>query len=164
MATPIDKGDTINFEDAIKKKSLPAVKYYYKLNPSIIHQRIEYVLTPLFLASRIGCLDIVMFLISKGVDIDQPSETMSPLQEAACSGHLSTIQYLLNRKANINYQDNEGCTALHYAIYFNHFHAVDLLIKMNANISLVNSEGKTPLQYAIDNDRRFIAKYLSSLI
>lgn len=163
----IDREDTTDIEDAIKKKSLSAVKYYYKENPSIINRKLKNRQTPLYIASRTGCLDIVKFLVSKGAKVNVVFHSFLtktiPLLDATLNGYLPIVEFLLDNGANINFQNHCNVTALHIAVYENNFNLVKLLIERGADRLLQDIENKTPLEYAQNYKKDLIADYLSSI-
>ena len=54
------------------------------------------------------------------------------------------VKYLLEKGANINAQDFELNTALHYALSHNNFNFADILLKNEVNKRLINNNGLTP--------------------
>jgi len=68
---------------------------------------------------------------------------------AAKSGNEEAIFSLLRGVNNvINGQDEEGCTALHWAVASGELPIVEALVNSGANLSIVNDEGVTPLHLA----------------
>jgi ankyrin repeat protein len=60
----------------------------------------EYGVTPLWLASKYGYLDVVKYLIENGADIDQPNiHGATPLSGASEYGHLDVAKYLKKKGA-----------------------------------------------------------------
>ena len=117
------------------------------------------------IASELGCFDIVTYLVSKGADIEalEDYNNNTPLIHAAGYGHPLVVKFLIDNRANINYQNNYGSTSLHHAVWGNHLDVVKLLIEMNANKSLRNNNGQTPLDVAKSYNATSIISYLSSL-
>ena len=58
------------------------------------------------------------------------------------------IEALLAKSANINHQDEEGCTLLHDAIWYHDWDMADLLLNLGADVSLKNNLQQTPLTLA----------------
>ena len=61
-----------------------------------------------------------------------------------------TCEYLVKNGANVNAEDSEDRTPLHYAVMHNR-HLVSVLISREANIFAVDENGKTPLDYAFEH-------------
>ena len=58
--------------------------------------------------------------------------------------NIHVIQYLLDKKCNINIQNYELNTALHYAYMYNRNDLINILISHGADESIVNKNGNTP--------------------
>ncbi len=71
---------------------------------------------------------------------------------------------LLNEgRANINLQDSEGITALHWACSAGHLEAIHLLVSAGgANVNMMEADGEmlTPLDYAIIGGHQEVAQLL----
>ena len=69
---------------------------------------------------------------------------------------------LLEAGADINLQDMEGITALHWACSAGHLGAVQLLLELGAapNLMEVDGERLTPLDYAIIGQHQDVAQLL----
>lgn len=77
------------------------------------------------------------------------AHNVSPLMQACRVGDEESVIYLLQHGADINFQEESGFSALHYAVYFYHPHLVRLLLAKHANSLLKNNQGDTPLMMAI---------------
>ena len=62
-------------------------------------------------------LNFIKFLIQNNVNPDQPNkENQTPLHLACEKQYATIVEYLIDLHANINYQDNNGFTPLHYLL------------------------------------------------
>ncbi len=61
---------------------------------------------------------------------------------------------------NINHQNTQGMTALHWAAAQGHNNIVKLLLDFGANVNLQNAEGNTPLHLAARNGNLSVVKLL----
>lgn len=61
---------------------------------------------------------------------------------------------------DVNRQDDEGMTALHYASDRGHLYLVKTLLQYGANINIRCNEGNTPLMYAIICEHEELVRYL----
>lgn len=58
--------------------------------------------SPIIVASRHGHLELIKFLISRGVDIEQRNKDLKrALHEAAAGSHLNCVKLLIQHKAEI---------------------------------------------------------------
>ncbi|OMH84898.1 Ankyrin repeat protein nuc-2 [Zancudomyces culisetae] len=82
-------------------------------------------LTALHTAAAQGCLEIMVWLIEQGADIDIKDKDMgwTALFYAAKNGYGDCVDLLLTHGANINQTDEQGKTAGFYAAYEGH-HAI----------------------------------------
>ena len=85
----------------------------------------------------------------------------SDVADAAMRGDSAAVRTLLEKKADVNAAQNDGATALHWAVYRGDRELVQMLIRAGANVHAANREGSTPLWLAcISGD----APILSALI
>jgi ankyrin repeat protein len=71
--------------------------------------------------------------------------------DAAMRGDLTAVRALVARKADVNAPQNDGATALHWAVYLGRPALVEALLKAGANPKAVNRDGSTPLWLASIN-------------
>ncbi len=77
--------------------------------------------------------------------------------------NISLLSWLIENRANINHQDTNGYTALHFAGQEKHFECAKLLVDKGANLELQDFHGNTPLWTAIFNskgDTRLVKYYV----
>jgi uncharacterized protein len=85
----------------------------------------------------------------------------SDVADAAMHGDKAAVRALIDKKADVNAPQNDGSTALHWAVYRGDRELVQMLIRAGANVRAANREGSTPLWLAcISGD----APILSALI
>lgn len=73
------------------------------------------------------------------------------LLQCARNGYVDAAKRLLQDEKvlrDINNDDEEGLTPLHYAARYNHFAIVQLLVQNGADVNIEDHEGLTPLHYA----------------
>jgi ankyrin repeat protein len=77
-------------------------------------------LTPLYFASRDGCVPCVAVLVEHGAQVDvQDPEGITPLVSAIINGHYDVAAELVEHGADPNLADNDGRTPLFAAVDFN---------------------------------------------
>ena len=77
-------------------------------------------LTPMYFASRQGCVECVKVLASLGADVNAvDQEGISPMVSAIINGHFDVAGALLDLKADPNIADNTGRTPLYAAVDMN---------------------------------------------
>ncbi len=103
--------------------------------------------TALHLAVRESNYPIVKMLLKSGARVTVQSQGQQlPLHLAAIRGRPKIVYQLLEKTEAIDMRDDQGNTALHYAVMNDHLDATKLLLKRNADPRAPNIDGKTPLQ------------------
>tara|TARA_B100001059_G_scaffold103126_1_gene102921 strand:- start:8056 stop:8505 length:450 start_codon:yes stop_codon:yes gene_type:complete len=106
--------------------------------------------TPLILASYNNRIDMVEFLLEKGVDVNQKDLSGNSALMGACfKGFIETVKILIKHNVTIDSQNFTGSTALIYSAMFKQKAIYDLLIKSGANPNIKDKNG---------NSADFIAK------
>ena len=117
-------------------------------------------------ATRTDCVDAVDMLLYLGADpnITTESDLLTPLMVACLgAGNIEIAKLLLQARANINQQHQNGSTALILACYSEtpNNDLVRLLIQSGAGISIKTSEQQvTALMYASYRGHTSIVQYL----
>uniref|UniRef100_A0A914PL36 Ankyrin repeat protein n=1 Tax=Panagrolaimus davidi TaxID=227884 RepID=A0A914PL36_9BILA len=129
-------------------------------------------------ACALNCKEIVAFLLSTNPTnlCAQNNEKQTALMIAASFGHNSIIQQLFEYSKEkeseenknfkeilgLNIVDENGFTALHYAVFYAHHSTITLLIEFGSDPNIPDLEGMTPtLMACIDEEQE---KSLSQLI
>ena len=113
------------------------------------HVRVHDNYLDMFGAVQAGNLAAVFrFLDVKGIDLEQrsPVTGLTALLLAAETGHLSIVELLLNRGADIDATDEQGRTALFLATERGHVDIVSLLLEKGCDTEVTDDlHGQTPL-------------------
>ncbi|XP_077297680.1 uncharacterized protein LOC143919303 [Arctopsyche grandis] len=95
-----------------------------------------------------GNLEVLRFLINKGVELNyKNSHNETLLHVAAKGGNVKILQLLINKGLDLNIADNDGETPIFCAASFRRgrTEALRLLLKSGANPNALNSRGQTIL-------------------
>ena len=113
-------------------------------------------------AASMGRSEIAGLLVANGADLMLMTRSTQsvPLEEAAASGDLATVQLLLQSGADVNYRDHDGWSAIHRAAEEGHYDVVSLLLKHGANVNGISSYGTSPLHCAANGGHNEIVNEL----
>ena len=117
--------------------------------------------TPLIAAIRVpNNYKIVKLLLEAGVNIDAPITTDGKTALMFFSEQDNTfgLKSLIENGAKINLKDNNGNTALYYAIYHNSFDATKYLLENNADIK--SNDVELLIKTALDKENKQIVSLL----
>uniref|UniRef100_A0A8C9W3K7 Inversin n=1 Tax=Scleropages formosus TaxID=113540 RepID=A0A8C9W3K7_SCLFO len=110
--------------------------------------------TALHLAAQKGNVRFLKLLLSRRADwLQKDLEEMTPLHLATRHRSPKCLALLLKHMApgEVDTQDKNKQTALHWSAFYNHPEHVKLLIKHDSNIGIPDIEGKIPLHWATHN-------------
>lgn len=111
--------------------------------------------TPILWAARYGLVYIVDKLISKGkVKTNTLDSTgVGILHAAVFSSNALMVAYVINMidGIDIDFQDPNGRSALHWAAYQGDYLTVELLINLGAKLDLQDEQGFTAIHWAMVN-------------
>jgi ankyrin repeat protein len=87
----------------------------------------------------------------ESVQISDSSVLGKMLQSAAEIGNLKFVNYLLDKKVEVDYKNIKGKTALHFACNGGHVEVVKALLKAGANVHLADEGGMASFHWAAPN-------------
>ncbi|MEM8909861.1 MAG: ankyrin repeat domain-containing protein, partial [Bacteroidota bacterium] len=148
------------FEEATEAIIVPTEATSQPANhPEVITGNKE--LTLLLRAIDDGDLEMVAFIIEKGVDVNgQTRSGWTPLLEAVDEGKLSIVQLLVDKGANVNLYNKNGWTPLMEAADEGHPQIVQLLIENGADVNAKDRGGQTAIFIATDEGHTEIVTLL----
>jgi len=132
--------------------------------------------TYLHYAARFTVSPIVEYFIKKGLNVNaRDNFDNTPLIDAVMmlsneeeleyeddNLMLTSIRILLDNGADVNIQNYDGSTALHYAVDLGWMPLVKLLVERGANLNIQDEDGLAPLHCAVIQGYKEIAEYLLS--
>jgi ankyrin repeat protein len=132
----------------------------------------------LALAVAEGYFAIVQLLVQCGVNVNSSGsrDEWTPLHNAIENYQIDVVAYLLENGAELDLPDQQGNTALHWAIDIEvdswqqdyrpgkpiEIAITTLLINKGANLNAKNNRGQTPLDWAVDMGHHQAAALLRS--
>lgn len=141
----------------------------------------RYYVSPIDRSIKNGNLEMVKYLISKGVSIENAIEECFEFQQneilkalipeyenkdellskAFIRSNTEIIRYLINAGADINYKDDHGNTLLHITSKEGNILNTKMLIEeFNASINAKNESGETPLMLSASSSDILVTEYL----
>ena len=121
--------------------------------------------TPLGLACFFGHHLVASFLISKGANVNTPSNNsfkVAPIHSACAISDLELTTLLVKNGANVNAKQQAGATPLHEAAHHGKVALSKLLIDNGAEVNAVMENGQTPLAMAEEKNFEEVATLLRS--
>lgn len=111
-------------------------------------------------ARRIIRLGLVTLMLVDVSAADAAGDRLVSLVAAVKAGDAGAVRALLHRRVNVDAQDADGSTALHWAVYRNHSEMVDMLLGAGAKPNVANRYGVTALFLAAENGSATIVERL----
>jgi uncharacterized protein len=113
-------------------------------------------------SSSVVSLDILDILLSLDFSYEAKEAFLqSAAFSAAIHGNSEKIEYLLDKGANINMQNQHGSSLLHYLSSFEkNFDVFELVLQRGIDINLKDNRGKTALDLAIKKRNEKLIHYL----
>lgn len=104
--------------------------------------------SPVYWAAQANKPDILRNLIKAGANPNGPPGKCAPIESAAMSGNLTTLEVLLDSGADPRHVDEDGQSMLHYAATFDHIPFSRRLLALGVPLDSRDSDGLTPLHRA----------------
>ncbi|RDW65062.1 hypothetical protein BP6252_10713 [Coleophoma cylindrospora] len=118
-----------------------------------IEYREGFSMTPLWLCALSGSASTAKVLVNHKADVEYLGlYNRTPLECAAGLGFTDIVTLLVEEgKANIEHQDNSGCTPLYDACIWANYKAAAELLRLGADPNFRRSNGWTPIMCAADD-------------
>ncbi|XP_040118484.1 ankyrin repeat domain-containing protein 55 isoform X2 [Oryx dammah] len=149
---------------AVSGRQVDTVKLLLKMGASINTQD-AYGRTSLCLATYLGWLEGCVSLLRNGAKHNIPDKNgRLPLHAATAEPDVRLLRVLVQQSnlSEINHQDNEGMTALHWAAFHNRPQHTQMLLKKGADPTLVDKDFKTALHWAVQSGNRMLCSIILS--
>jgi len=155
---------TINW--ASMEDGLNTVEQIVARDKQAVNQKNDDGETPLHLAAYMGKLEIVIYLVSQGADLNATDNYLqTPLHEAAYQARTEIADFLISNGSRVNAKDISAETPLHIAANREDLEFVRYLVSQGANVNIKDVNGETPVFNAVpsSNNNSFnTVKYLIS--
>ncbi|KAM6226280.1 ankyrin repeat domain-containing protein 55 isoform 3-T3 [Spheniscus humboldti] len=119
--------------------------------------------TSLSLATYLGWLEGCVSLLRNGAKQNIPDKNgRLPLHAATAEPDVRLLNVLLQQSnlSEINHQDNEGMTSLHWAAFHNRPQHTQTLLHKGADLTLVDKDFKTALHWAVQSGNRILCSII----
>ena len=104
----------------------------------------------LVVAARNGRRDILEYILKEGVLIDSPAigrANQTALIAAAKEHDVEILKFLIEKRANVAASDEDGKTALHWAVWFGAIENARILLENKTPVDAPDKFGDTALHY-----------------
>ncbi|MBF0518649.1 MAG: ankyrin repeat domain-containing protein [Nitrospirae bacterium] len=114
---------------------------------------------PIHLAAANGNIDLIMLLLKHGADVNDYTmwADLTPLICSVLFEQTTVVEYLLTQGADTEVVDDQGATALVYAVENGRYDIVKSLLENNANVNFHTNYadylGYTPLMIAVEKNK-----------
>ena len=121
--------------------------------------------TPLHISASEGNIELVMYLVKAGGQVEAVSNSLrTPLHIACRRGYMEIILILIQSKANLNAQDINGNTPIHFLSEGRWAEALEITLNYNPDITLKNSYGETAVEVAANiKIRKIFDEYIKRI-
>ncbi|XP_030323690.1 ankyrin repeat domain-containing protein 55 isoform X4 [Calypte anna] len=147
---------------AVSGRQVDTVKLLLKMGANINTQD-SCGRTSLSLATYLGWLEGCVSLLRNGAKQNIPDKNgRLPLHAATAEPDVRLLNVLLQQSnlSEINHQDNEGMTSLHWAAFHNRPQHTQTLLHKGADLTLVDKDLKTALHWAVQSGNRILCSII----
>lgn len=141
--------NTQNVFDIARTGSADQARQLVATSPGAFNATDERGFSPLILASYRGNIEVVRVLTQHKIDLDRMSPMGTALMAATFKGHNEVAKLLLQHGADPNLADDNGTTALMYAVQFRNVEMVNALLNAKADKTKADKKGKTAFEFAV---------------
>jgi len=107
------------------------------------------VATLMHVAASAGQIDIMEYLKSQGVNLNQANhQLMTPVHRAAWCGQINVLKYLKSKGINLCQEDKYGQTPIFYAIKSGNLEVINYLVECGESLINRDKDGNTLLHIA----------------
>ncbi len=114
----------------------------------------------LHLASRLGYIDSVKFLINNGADYLENHKGETPLHSAIERGNLNVVEYFINIGCFHSPKTKADSTPLHYASLNNEYDIVKFLVSQGANPNYKSRDFLSSWDYVKIEKKKFFRVFI----
>ncbi|KAJ8778480.1 hypothetical protein J1605_013667 [Eschrichtius robustus] len=151
-------------DSEVSGRQVDTVKLLLKMGANINMQD-AYGRTSLCLATYLGWLEGCVSLLRNGAKHNIPDKNgRLPLHAATAEPDVRLLTVLVQQSNlnEINHQDSEGMTPLHWAAFHNRPQHTQMLLKKGADPTLVDKDFKTALHWAVQSGNRILCSIILS--
>ncbi len=110
--------------------------------------------TPLHRVAIMGHDVVIRLLLNAEADIEAKedrADMVATALQSACMfhGNMGAKKLLLETNADVNYQEVNGKTALHWGVGYDQVEVPKLLLEAGADVTIRDADGKTVLHFAV---------------
>lgn len=151
-----------NIFEVARSGSVDDVKALMAINADTINTVENSGYLPLTLACYKGNKEVAIFLAKHVRDLNGTSKMGTPLMAAVFKDEISIVEALLKMEADPNIADDNGTTALHYAIMSRNEAIVELLVAANADVNFKDKRGNSAMDYGKMTQNETIINHLKN--
>ena len=124
----------MDFFQLIREGNLVEIKAIVEADNNIIHQKNERGFTPLLLAGYSNQLELTLYFLKQGVEINAVDAAGNTALMGVCfKGYLEIAKTLISNGADVDVVNFSGATALIYAAIFGQTEIVKVLLEADAD-------------------------------